>query len=494
MAMTLAVGTAAVGVSDAPEHRSSSSGSASAATNATRKGPQGSSVKGSAVGRVGLEQAPRDNKRNCKIKRPFLQVREQKRLYKSWLIIKENSRNSSSNQIKTEIEEFEPDFPSRLKSISSRLSGSIGYIFSASRGVAIPKSGPVRADGSKPIRPIVISPVEDRIVQRAILDVLVDVPTLKPYFLNPWSFGGLKKAEDSSYAGVPAAIDAVLSNIKGSSRFIICADISSFFTRISKSAIIKIISSACQDTDFQILFSRAINVELANMANLKNNAAYFPISDIGVAQGNCLSPLLGNIILHEFDNVMNEGDCACIRYIDDFIIMAPSKRAAKARLKRAVKVLEGLGMSLAESKTHSAPIDIRNKFEFLGIEFSNGFIRPAPKSISKFLDSVALTFNESYRSLNAANSGNPVNSKHFFINTLRRVDGMAHGWSKHYFFCNDHMAIKHTNEKLRVLVEDYYFRSTRVICEKNKSLDISSLGVNQICIDENTSFCWKDKI
>jgi hypothetical protein len=41
-----AVGTAAVGVSDAPEHRSSSSGSASAATNATRKGPQGSSVKG----------------------------------------------------------------------------------------------------------------------------------------------------------------------------------------------------------------------------------------------------------------------------------------------------------------------------------------------------------------------------------------------------------------------------------------------------------------
>ena len=34
-------------MSDAPEHRSSSSGSASAATNATRKGPQGSSVKGS---------------------------------------------------------------------------------------------------------------------------------------------------------------------------------------------------------------------------------------------------------------------------------------------------------------------------------------------------------------------------------------------------------------------------------------------------------------
>ena len=42
----LCFGTAAVGVSDAPEHQSSSSGSASAATNATRKGPHGSSVKG----------------------------------------------------------------------------------------------------------------------------------------------------------------------------------------------------------------------------------------------------------------------------------------------------------------------------------------------------------------------------------------------------------------------------------------------------------------
>ena len=76
------------------------------------------------------------------------------------------------------------------------------------------------------------------------------------------------------------------------------------------------------------VFREAIDVELSNMAQLRDKAVDFPIENIGVAQGNSLSPLLGNIILADFDRVMNEGDCRCVRYIDDFIILAPSKKAA----------------------------------------------------------------------------------------------------------------------------------------------------------------------
>ena len=74
------------------------------------------------------------------------------------------------------------------------------------------------------------------------------------------------------------------------------ADITGFFTRISKSAVTSIISEAAADPEFIQFFQKAIHVELANMAELRELSAKFPIEDIGVAQGNSLSPLLGNIL------------------------------------------------------------------------------------------------------------------------------------------------------------------------------------------------------
>lgn len=80
-----------------------------------------------------------------------------------------------------------------------------------------------------------------------------------------------------------------------------------------------------EDQEFLELFTKAIAVELANMAQLREHAKAFPIEDIGVAQGNSLSPLLGNLFLYDFDQEFNKRPAVrCIRYIDDFIILAPS--------------------------------------------------------------------------------------------------------------------------------------------------------------------------
>ena len=79
------------------------------------------------------------------------------------------------------------------------------------------------------------------------------------------------------------------------------------------------------------------------MAGLREKFEAFPIGDIGVAQGNSLSPLLGNIILHSFDRAMNEGDCRCVRYIDDFIILAPTRKAALARMQKAPAIFKVTG-------------------------------------------------------------------------------------------------------------------------------------------------------
>jgi RNA-directed DNA polymerase len=72
---------------------------------------------------------------------------------------------------------------------------------------------PIPKPGKKDIRPIVLADVETRIVQRSILDVLLGVDALQPFFRNPHSFGGIKRQKDDSLAAVPAAIKAVLDAI-----------------------------------------------------------------------------------------------------------------------------------------------------------------------------------------------------------------------------------------------------------------------------------------
>ncbi|MEW3947093.1 reverse transcriptase domain-containing protein, partial [Pseudomonas aeruginosa] len=78
------------------------------------------------------------------------------------------------------------------------------------------------------------------------------------------------------------------------------------------------------DVDMVNLFSAAIETTLGNLTDLQRRGleSIFPLSHDGVAQGSPLSPLIANIYLAEFDREMNREGLACIRYIDDFVIMA----------------------------------------------------------------------------------------------------------------------------------------------------------------------------
>ena len=151
---------------------------------------------------------------------------------------------------------------------------------------------------------------------------------------------------------MPAAIGAVLTAIGNGGSYTIRSDISAFFTKIPKPVVTKIVAEAVQEPDFIELFSQAITVELDNLAKLRQHASAFPIHEIGVAQGNSLSPLLGNLLLYEFDQEMNEGDCRCIRYIDDFIILAPNQKVAERCFFRARKLLKKHGMETSERTTN----------------------------------------------------------------------------------------------------------------------------------------------
>jgi hypothetical protein len=243
--------------------------------------------------------------------------------------------------------------------------------------------------------------------------------------------------------------------IKRGARYVASADIRSFFTHISKPLVTSIIASVVNDQEFVAFLNEAIHVELSNLAELRERALDFPIEEIGVAQGNSLSPLLGNIVLSSFDHSMNEGDCRCIRYIDDFVILAPSAKAANARLRKAVELLKKLEMQLSPEKSSTGARHIQEGFDFLGINISPGLIRPSIKAQRKLFNSVEKEFTESRKAFEKVRKGGLMTRARSLIATLKRVDGLIEGWGKHYWFCNDARVFEHLDTKITEAVRHF---------------------------------------
>ena len=252
-----------------------------------------------------------------------------------------------------------------------------------------------------------------------------------------------------------------------------------------------IVAKAVGDYEFMDLFRRAIHVELSNLVQLRQNADRFPTEDLGVAQGSALSPLLGNIILADFDKQMNEGDCRCIRYIDDFIVLGPSAAAVMARIRLAKRILEALGMSFALNKTSQNAIPVTASFEFLGIEFNNSLIRPSGNARVKFLNTLRTTFEHGRKALIGYRNGQPLLKAHALLGTLKKADGVIQGWGKHYWFCNDQRCFENLDKEVGDLIRAYlgfYSKQREKVSPERAPM---MLGIEMLGAIERTPFEWR---
>jgi len=414
-----------------------------------------------------------------------LQVRRQKTIGKAWLAIQRNARTSKSEQTKKEVDEFAANAPTNLRRIRDQLQKN-KFVFPPAHGVKLPKTKSNKFD----FRPLVVAKIEARIVQRAIHDVLVALPPIQKYARTPYSFGGIKKGDDEQMAAVPAAIHAVLSAIGNGAKFVIRSDISGFFTKIPKSVPTAKVAECVNDPAFVDLFSRAITVELDNIAQLREHAKEFPIEDIGVAQGNSLSPLLGNLLLYEFDAALNlQQDVRCIRYIDDFIILGPNRQVAENTFSKANHLLQGHGMNVSKDKTIKTPIN--ENFVFLGIEFSNGWIRPSSEARERLLMSVQTVMSESRTSFREYPKMGAFSTSASVLDTLGKVRGILQGWGKHYRFCNDTKCFERLDEKISVMIAQYLAAYRQARERVNPSQRWPLLGIEPLAQMERAPFTWK---
>ncbi|SUS07999.1 Maturase [uncultured Defluviicoccus sp.] len=357
----------------------------------------------------------------------YQRVRGRAYLNAAWRRVRENGLTSLSAETRDAIRVFDADAHKGLRRIQDQLREH-RFIFAPQTGVAKPRPG-------KRPRPIVIAAVENRIVQRAILDVLQDQPAIIEVLASPNSFGGIRGK------GVGDAIASVSNAISEGSAYYIRSDIQGFFERIPRGHVIDFLQAHFSNQrEFLALFERAAETNLANVARLGDDAALFPLSAVGVAQGSPLSPLIGNILLREFDAKMNGRGIICVRYIDDFVLLGPSPSVLSKAFANAQAELSRFGISAYDPAANSQKASlgkVNDGFRFLGCHIKPGLLQPCRSARQSVLQAVDEALARGQKSLKraAAMSGSRV-PRQGYAQTLVEIDHILRGWRHAFAFCN----------------------------------------------------------
>jgi RNA-directed DNA polymerase len=237
-------------------------------------------------------------------------------------------------------EHYGQNLEANLQDLHARLKAQ-RYRHQPIRRVHIPK-----AQGKT--RPIGISAFEDKVVQDAVREVLEAV--YEQDFL------------DCSYGFRPgrSAHDAVrtLKRIveRDEVRWIVEADIVSFFDSLDRTELKKMLDVRVADGSLLRLIGKCLHVGV-----LDGEAFVEP--ELGTAQGSVLSPLLGNVYLHYvldwwFATEVKprlQGKATLIRYCDDFIIGFEREDDARRVIAVLGKRLGRFGLALHPDKTRLLP-------------------------------------------------------------------------------------------------------------------------------------------
>lgn len=354
----------------------------------------------------------------------FKEVRGRHRIYPAWATVRSAGLRSPAKATRTAIAQFGDGVPRNIEKLQEELrKGS--FQFGPGTGIPVPRTG-------KSPRPIVVQDVRDRIVQRSLLDVVMSIPNVVRAVDNGVSFGGvLKRSVKEALAGVSERVNSDWA------QYFIRSDISEFFSRMPREKAVTGLVALLPDDSLDDFIDRATMTELANHAELGHLLDYFPDEITGVAQGHALSALLGNLLLQPLDEAINSDGAVSVRYLDDFLILAPDKGTAWKAFRRARRCLSELGL-ICYRPGQSPKADegsAQRMFTFLGCEVSRGFLRPSAENRRKLLDRVQDELFHSARRMTGREFRDVRSYTDSVATTLVRVSRMLRGWAEQYSFC-----------------------------------------------------------
>jgi|HubBroStandDraft_2_1064218.scaffolds.fasta_scaffold62523_1 RNA-directed DNA polymerase len=223
-----------------------------------------------------------------------------------------------------------------LRDLSERLRRG-AYRAKPVRRAFIPKS-----DGRQ--RPLGVPTLEDKIVQRATVDVLNAIYE-KDFLGYSYGFRPGRSQHD--------ALDALaLGTWARRVNWVLDADIRSFFDTMKHEWIVKFIEHRVADERVVRLIQKWLSAGVLE-DGIRTR------SEEGAVQGGSISPLLANVYLHYVFDLWTQrwrsqpgrGDMIVVRYADDFVVGFERERDARAFLTELRERFAKFGLELHPDKT-----------------------------------------------------------------------------------------------------------------------------------------------
>jgi len=203
-------------------------------------------------------------------------------------------------------------------------------------------------------RPLGIPTIHDRVCQQALKNRLE--PIMEPHF-NDCSYGYRQGRSPHM------AMRDIWRNIQDGYEWILDADLKDYFGSVNHELLIDLIARKVSDGRVPKLIRSMLKAGYVEEGNLFT-------SKTGTPQGSVISPLLSNIYLTPFDNVMTSKGYRLTRFADDWVVACKSKQEAQEALKAAQVILGKLGLRLHPEKTRIT--HVKWGFEFLGYKIKQG--------------------------------------------------------------------------------------------------------------------------
>lgn len=271
------------------------------------------------------------------IRRPGLDLYEllcrKEALRSGWFRVARGSRVSGTDGVT--VPHFKAVLEAELESLAGELS-AFRYRCRPLRREAIPKP-----DGGT--RTLGIPCVRDRVVQAACLALLE--PLLEPQF-SPFSFG--YRPNRNAHDALATARGLIGTGLV----WAVIADIHHCFDSLDHGILLSVLEAVTGPGHLLDLVDAFLKADVLDWGEVIS-------SEIGVPQGEALSPLLANLYLDQLDRHFERTGLSFVRYADDTVVFTRTEAEARKALEGMAAFLHApLRLSLKPSKTDVVPVSI----------------------------------------------------------------------------------------------------------------------------------------
>ncbi|WP_371364049.1 hypothetical protein SRRS_49340 [Sporomusa rhizae] len=310
------------------------------------------------------------------------------------------------------------------------------------RRVEIPKP-----DGGT--RKLGIPTVLDRLIQQAITRVLTPIFEKK---FSERSYGfrvgrnahqAIKQAEAYYRAGYTKVVDI---------------DLAQYFDTVNHDMLINMLREEIKDERVIVLIRKYLK------SGVMEGGIVSP-STSGTPQGGNLSPLLSNIYLTKFDQLLEKRGHKFVRYADDCNIYVRTERAAKRVMASCVKFLEGTLKLQVNQRKSQIGSPLRVKFLGFALHKVAGQIgiRPHGKVLKRFKEKIKEITNRS--------RGWAIQD------TLQELRKYTTGWLNYFSIASMSNNMKEMNKWIRRRLRMYLWKQWKKV--QTKFVNLQKLGLDR---------------